>query len=407
MTFKLIRYWLLCCLLALGGAVWAQEADENVPTIAPLAFNTPVVDTITPIAFYDWWEVDLVQGEMILITMEAFDGLVPLLGIVDETRELLLRSDSDGVAEPNATLEVRFTAPARGRYLVVASRDGNQFGTTSGTYRLTVDSIGRVDVRENTLQAVEFRCGERIITSALVLQLEENRAPRRDGFVDFYAVTVFGYDGFQPVIRAEAPELRAEPLDCTSDGRALPSSGVRLPDLPERTFGEEDEPNMARLIVQNTADDVRVGELTFTIGSLNRGRGRFVVVVQGLQIAPRDNVDTLTLRLAPLTRTRPLSVYALREANTRLDIALSAVLSDGTSLFCDDSGRGDDCADAPSLTQLRVWIADGGGQEVLGTRFDASLVLTPASTDPMLVRVASRGNETAGGYTLIFVGELP
>ncbi len=391
----------------LASAQGTENPEESV-TIAPIGFDSPIFDTITDPFFYDWWEVQLSEGDTISIMMEAFDGLVPLLGIMDEQRELLFRSDESTVAQPDDVLEAVFKAPQTGLYLIIASRDGNQNGITTGTYRLTVSQVGRVTPRENNLLEVEFRCTDMLVTNAMQLELEEDSVDRADGFVDFYAITVFGLDGFTPVIRANAPQLRDTPLDCTKDDVALPNSEIALPDLPPFTFLEDDESVQgARYILQNTASDVVLGRVFITIGSLDGAKGRFIVILEGLQIVPRSDEDIIGVRLAPFVKEQPLRVYMLGNANTRLDPVLEGRDTNGEiGVVCDDSGRGE-CEASPLLNDLRVFIADGGGITHQADRFDASITLQPMTTDSQYLLARSRNNETSGAYTLILVSELP
>jgi len=87
-------------VLIAAGVASAQDAPP-VPTpnddltIAPIAFDQIVADTITEMAIYDWWQISLQADDVIVVDMQAFEGLSPLIGILAPDNELVARSDAD------------------------------------------------------------------------------------------------------------------------------------------------------------------------------------------------------------------------------------------------------------------------------------------------------------------------
>jgi hypothetical protein len=400
--------WCLACMCALL-LVLPLSAQTDYPLELPIELDKVVSDSITSEAIYDWWTIALNTGDTITITMQAYDGLIPLVGVLDSNRTILGRSDTEAPAEQDGTIQYDFRADTAGTYIIVATRDGNANGTSLGTYSLVVSLKSEITPRENSLPEVEFRCGERIFTNALEVVFEENvvvpTSSQEGEQIEFYAVTVYGYDNFMPVIRAEST-IRQDPLDCTSSGVGVENSVFTLPNLGTTTVTTDRVVHSSRLLLRNTSPTDRLGTLRFTVGSLDGNLGKFVVVVQGLAINPRDNIDNVSIRLAPRAKANPLSVYMLGNGETRLDPYISVYNKDFQELTtCDDAG-GRTCPDVPSVVDMRVMIADGEGYTFVGDRFDAGVVLNPQSTDPMLLQLQSRNGETSGAYTLIFIGEL-
>lgn len=139
----------LLALLMFALPIMAQEESEDAPITLPLDFDRLVEETITDRAFYDWWTIDLFENDEIHIEMTGYDGLAPLLGILDPDRNLVARSDTDVQPEPNGIATLDFTAEYEGRYTIVATREGNEQGTSTGDYTLLVGLIARVPSREN------------------------------------------------------------------------------------------------------------------------------------------------------------------------------------------------------------------------------------------------------------------
>lgn len=393
------RLWLLGVLL--WSALLLRAQDNDLPFVGMIAFDTPVSDSITARAIYDWWELPLRADDVIRVRMQAYDGLIPLIGIMDEGRELLARSDDSVSAEPDGLLEYEFRAPADGNYTIIATRQGNANGTTTGRYVLDVSLVSRVLPRENLRPEVQFRCDDHLVTGALFLSFEDK--PRRNaasGVVEEYGIYAYGLGDFTPFVRVFA-DISEDALNCTGNGGELVGATWFLPDQPPQRV--DDEARVARALLRNFDAEQTFGTVRVALGSRDGGRGRFMLAIQGLRLDPRGDIDSITLRLAPFARAEPLLVYAVADPNTRLDLVLSAVVN-GVELFCDDAGR-HDCADVPSFVGYGFQWNDA--QRFLGRRSDAGLRLQPNNTDPITLQVAARGNAATGAYTLFFVGTLP
>ena len=75
-TLTLILFFLL-----LAGLPTLAQTDE--PLVAGINYGMSVQETITDRAFFDWWQLDAAIGDEIVVSMEAADGLQPLLGLLD------------------------------------------------------------------------------------------------------------------------------------------------------------------------------------------------------------------------------------------------------------------------------------------------------------------------------------
>lgn len=391
----------------------AQDEEADQPTIQQIALETVVEDTITDRSFFDWWQVQLSSGDILEVQMLASDGLVPLLGLLSSGGDLLARSDDEGPAEMDGTVVLTFTVEEGGLYTIVATRDGNDRGTSTGRYVLRASCINCGIERPNPYHMVEFRCGEDVAVTAFTISFMENHGPpgsRTTPIFEFYRLTVYGIDGFQPVIRALA-EIQETPLDCSDDGSVMPGNSYTLPGQPPATVTEDDLPYMAQLTLQNISTTDLFGEITFTVGSKNGAPGRYMAVLEGMSISSRSDHDALIVRLGPLARYTEMLVYMVADAGTRLDPYMQLyeegpLEDDHVPVACDDAG-GRGCEHILPFTGAGTTIMAGEGRTIVGDRFDAGLLLAPGHPDPNVLLLSSRDNRTSGGYSLVFIGELP
>lgn len=404
-----MRRWIaLGWLLMLGMLpLAAQDVDtEDFPLDVPINFDAMTGDTITDRALYDWWIVRLEEGDTIRAEMQAFDGLVPLLGILDSNREVLTRSDTETRGEADGLVTLEFRAVESGEYRVIASRDGGVEGTSIGSYTLLVSLISTIPTRENFLPEVQFRCGESILTSALTLSFAEDVVPdpnQPEGSpYERYVVTAVGYDTFEPALRATSDTLQAM-LDCTQDGRNVPNAQFQIPGQPALTV--MDEQRAVQLTAISGDASVALGDVNITLAAVEPSTGRFVMMLEGLRVTNRVVGDQVVLRLGPRARNSQVTVYMIADKNSRLDPFLTVFDEEGTEVAgCDDAGVGL-CSDVPSARDLQV-IAPEGNVILQGGRFDAGLILQLNGTEPIGLQLGSKGNETLGAYTLVIVGEL-
>jgi hypothetical protein len=385
----------------------AQEPTPDYPLEFPISYNNPVGDTITELALFDWWVLTLKEGDTIRVEMQGSEGLAPLIGILDGNRDIIARSDDTVRGEPNGMVTLQFRSPYDGEFRIVATRDGNADGTTTGAYTLFVTLESEIPERENNLPEVTFRCGEMLVTNALSVYFSEDVQPKSNAAptdpAELYALSVAGYETFTPVIRANA-SVSENVLDCTRDARTMPDSRFVLPNLPSLQITDED--HAARLILQSLSMDTLLGSVTYTVGSLDGTTGTFVTVLQGLSLDDRDAPDLVYFRLGPRAKDSTITIYMISDKDTRLDPVMTASALDGTQLAtCDDAGSRL-CPDVPSAQGLTVYIAEADGATITGGRFDAGLVLQPNTTDAIALSLESKNGDTSGGYTLVFVTEL-
>lgn len=399
--------WMTCVFIVGGILVTGVQAQDDIPVEAMLPFDRVVAETISAQAFYDNWGFSAGAGSVVSVVMQASDGLAPLIGVLNPSGELIARSDSDPLgnprppAEPNSTATLEFVVPADGNYIVVATRVGNELGTTTGSYTIQLRRIESPDTRGNERPPVELRCGDSLMTVALVLEFVASDA------VDAYRISVYGLDGLQPAIQVlfgSGEETR----DCSHDSQAMPGDMFILPgedpvslpdDYPEAGFA-----NAAQLTMRGGA---LLGPVQVALGSIDHQPGRYLLVVEGFTIPAAGADGFLEVRLAPWAQTSELLVYMIGGEDTRLDPYLTMEYADGSGddlLVCDDAGRGD-CTDVPPVIDAGVMFNDG--TTVLGDRFDAGLWLAPGDTRRMLLTASSRTRSAHGEYALLFIGELP
>jgi hypothetical protein len=382
------------------------QTDRDFPLEVPITLGTMVGDTITEEALYDWWVVYLNEGDTILIEMQGYDGLAPLIGVLDDSRQAIARSDDEGDAEVNGMTTLEFRAEAAGEYRIVASRAGASAGTTTGTYTLLATLISSIPPRENLAPETQFRCDTLLINNALSLHfaedvvIPENLPPGAP--IESYVITVASFDTFEPAVRVVSETLGAQ-LDCTRDASQMPGVTFTIPGQPSLTVS--DTAYAAQVAAISTAPDILLGDLVFTVGGLEGTRGRFVVLLQGRSIANRRAADILNVRLGPRARNSTLTVYMIADKDSRLDPHLTLLDANGAALMaCDDAGARD-CADVPSARGLR--ITDVNGSVILeGGRYDAGLIFQPNSAEPFSLYLSSRNYDTTGAYSVLIIAEF-
>ena len=401
-----MRYILL---LIIGLGLTMSVVAQDTPVIQTIVLNTPVEETITDEAFFDWWRINLLEGDVIVAEMVAEDGLVPLLGLLSPGGDLVARSDVERVAEVNGKVALEFRAETEGQYTLVPTRDANQEGTSTGSYILTVRNPNAAqNTRENLYAPAQFRCNELIINTAIILEFEDDvridENVTDDTLVELYRLTVYGMDGFHPVILAEA-DIQEGRLDCTDDGQSTVDNTYILPDGTEGVVAEYDLDQTAQLTLRNIGGASTFGSISLTLGALEGTNGRYMLVLEGLSLQDRLDIDVLDVRLGPLAKENPVQVYMVGNMNNRLDPFLEwARLED--EVRCDDAGRGD-CEDMLPFTGAGTTILAGEGTTIVGDRFDAGLLLNPNDSERQLIELSSRDGNTQGAYTIVIIGEMP
>lgn len=400
----------LCCmaLLYMGIGVVALAQDEPVEDEGfldqTINYSQTVEATISDESVFDFWRFYGTQGDSITITMVGANGLAPLLGLATQGFTVLARSDQqpDGSTQdalPNTSVAITFTLPETGEYVINASRAGNVSGTTTGSYALTL-TIDDAAGAGGGSQDVTFLCGREEATTAVTLALVEDR-----DYSGVYRISVFGLDGFRPVIRGEVDSPGE--TSCGADGTTLGGARYQIPDEDEVTLPEEAPENAAQLIINQVGES---GVVVITVGSIDGAPGRFLMLVEGVSLKPVGDVDRHNVRIGPLAASAPtpaeLLLYAIHAPETRLDTAINGFVDDpqADQVGCDDAGRRD-CADVPFADQFRVALPDG--LVVQGDRLDAGVRMATGSTARVFLDISGRSNRTDGNYYLLLLGELP
>ncbi len=377
----MLRRFLILSLLLLflpGAAARAQDTA----TLLPISYGQEVSGDITDDQFFAHWELAANAGDRLTISMAGANGLRPLIGVLSPDGSLLARSD-DG--EVDGTVELEFTAPAADQYRIVATRVGNQNGTTTGAYVLRVDLLASSPTRDPAYQDVTFLCGADEATALATIRFA--REPADNGA---YSLRVYGLDGLQPVLRVQTggqDTCTSDPADAVGDVIALPG---------ERPMTLTDASATAQVILTSENSDPQAMQIT--IGSAKDQTGRYLAVIGGFNVEPSTDTDDYLVRLAPRPAQgdAPLLIYAVG-LNNRLDPGITGDLGQ-----CDDAGRRG-CEEIPSFDGAGVIFK--GDVRAIGDRFDAGLRIDDA--DQHYAQVLSFSGTTHGAYALFLIGSLP
>lgn len=389
--------WLAAGMMATQPAR-AQDDESGGLTDISIAYDDTVQDTITEDYFFDRFTFSANTGDIVFITMRAYDGLAPLIGIFNTTGDLLFSSDgrpeNDPVdAAPNDSITLQARMPSSGDFVIVATRAGNLDGTTTGSYELTLRLANNTALTPDVYQDVTFRCDAALVTTAATIEFAGSAG-------EAYRVSVYGLGGFVPVIRTEV-NLLPETTTCTAAGVDMTGDVLMVPGLDPLIVDAETA--VARL-------DITSGELLdlvqVTIGSVDGGAGRYIVVIEGLNIETGSDTDSMDIRLGPLAYPGAMDVYMIGIGNTRLNPSLAWLvdLDDvDQDVLCEDAGRRE-CEGVPPLDTLAIDLTDG--LSVQGDRFDAGLLLSSDSVDALEVDFRSSAASATGPYVIVLVGEL-
>ncbi|MBI1280865.1 MAG: hypothetical protein GC179_22265 [Anaerolineaceae bacterium] len=392
MLIKKIGLFLFVLLTVLPAA--AQDNQDTV-TVTDISYGDVVQDTITNGAFYDWWHIQALEGDVMVVDMGGSDGLAPLIGIIDSSGSLVARS-ADG--EPNQSVSMDYTIPKDGQYTIVATRVGNQSGTTTGHYALRVRKANPPNQNTNSDQyePVTFPCHDFEATTAVSLRFGEEPRPNLK-----YRITVYGMDGFVPVIRLQFDIPGQKPFDqCNTDANSTLNDTFTVPGEDTRTITKENLASNSQLIFTGAEN---AGTVTVTIASKNGAAGRYFAVIDGFTIDSPQKTDLYDIRMGPLAKFTPLTVYMAAGENSRIDPYIKWASG---NMECDDAGRGD-CKTVPTFSKAGVSLHESEGLTIVGGRSDAGLVLAPGNSDIMTLEIGSRNNETYGNYVLVLLGQLP
>lgn len=384
-----LMFLLLCISIPIG----AQDG----PTSAPISVDVPVSNTITDAAPFDVWEFSALPGEQYRAEMQAANGLAPLLGLRASSGDIIVASNQfdDGTvqdAAPDELVTIFFEIPAGGDYALVATRVGTDSGTTQGSYTLTLSLIVAASAPEDEYVDVTFRCGAAHATTAVALQLGDRSAPETG-----FRITVYGFDGFDPVIRLGDDGSRGAPCEQAAPPDELLAFEFDLGDQGSYTF---EETNITGVAVLNVPIE-RTGPVRITVGSRDGASGRYALHISGLAIEVAGDIDVVAVRSGPFAKDKPVTAWMLRDGLSRLDPIF--VVPDGTK-NCADLGLRS-CADGLNGANIRMF--SDGAKQVSPDRLDAVALLEFDGSEPFELAAASQNPRTVGLYTLWLFGALP
>ncbi len=173
----LARLALAGALLVGAPAAWADAGRQEGGN--QLAFGEPVTDTLDDANFRRVYAFRAQANDVISLSMTRLSGnLDPFLLLTDERGAILAWSDDDG---PGADAQIHFKRlPADGRYFVIATRFGQELGTTSGEYALLLERVGTGAETDSVLRYGESVVGR--VTDEQPLVFYFLRAERGDVF---------------------------------------------------------------------------------------------------------------------------------------------------------------------------------------------------------------------------------
>jgi hypothetical protein len=390
---KLKIFLLLSLFLMVIFPVQAQEPTPDAPGSFPISYDETVNQTITQGGFYDQWHLQANAGDTIVVYMTASNGLAPYAAILDPGADTVATSIA---GEVNGVVTVEWTVVEAGIYTIVATRVDDEFGTTTGDYELLVRNATSAAPTMNPMEEAVFQCTDFEAANVISLDFGEDV-----GQTDQFRISVYGFDGLQPVIRIYIPSLNL--LDCSRDGRFSIGDVLSLPNQMALTVPEGDSHTAARLNLTGVQEMGSI--ISLTVGAARPTTGRFALVVEGFQIGEDHDVDSFTLTNGALAAASPLLVYMVHAQNSRVDPFMFTTLSDDTQLTCDDAGRRTCMSDVPSFRDLGFTFSDGN--PLIGTRFDAGLLVAPVLREHLDISVTSYDYRTTGAYALVIIGQLP
>lgn len=196
--------------LILLAALLRVAAVAGAPAIQAGGFlpdGQPVRGSIDDSSFRQVYSFDARANEVIAISMTRLSGqLDPYILLTDGVGTILALSDDDG---PNLAAQIRFTRiPAEGRYFVIATRFGQELGTSSGDYELLLERVGTTAIPNTVLQYGESVFGRVTADEPLV----------------FYFVRAERGDIINIVMRRTSGDLDPQLDLSTSDGTVLASN---------------------------------------------------------------------------------------------------------------------------------------------------------------------------------------
>ncbi len=129
-----------------AGSASGSGGGVTLPGGNALTVGQPVTGQITNAQSAVDYTITLNAGDVITVTMTRLDGdLDAYLFLLDSTQRELTHNDDAATPVGNTGLNAQipnFTAPAAGTYIIRATRYGQQNGTSTGRYELSVTAGG-------------------------------------------------------------------------------------------------------------------------------------------------------------------------------------------------------------------------------------------------------------------------
>jgi hypothetical protein len=386
--------WIL--LVASLLAVLPVQAQDDAPTVSSITYNAVVEDTVTDQAFFDWWRLQAAAGDLLVITMTAGDNLLPLIGLLNPVGDLIATSPDGQI---NGTVRLEYTIEQEGPYTIVATRVDNVNGTSTGSYVLELRRANQPEPPQDLRQPVTFVCEDHEAVTMATLAFAEDH-PADDTPLN-HRITVYGIDGFQPVIYVEFHSDQ-DFQTCNTDANQTVDDSFTLPGETARTVTTSSLHTVSQLTLSGAE---LMGVITLRIGSLDGTPGRYMALIEGFTIDPDNDQDLFEVQIGPRPAAgTTLQVYMVAAENSRLDPYMDTL--DDAGQNCDDAGRRG-CEEVPTFADAGAVLHSGDGMTLSGDRSDAGLLLAPGSPDVIVpVLLTSRNGGSHGGYVLVIIGEL-
>jgi hydrogenase maturation factor len=187
---------------------------------------------------------------------------------------------------------------------------------------------------------------------------------------------------------------------CNFNNAPLVGDRFTLPGEAERTVPDTDPLTAAETDISGVSEVVNL-----TIASRDGAAGRYLLIIQGLQIEPQRDRDVIEVALGPLVaEAGSVTLYMVGAADSRLD---PFIANDGETITCDDAGvRG--CEGVPAATGAGAVQrgVDGSVLSLTADRSDAGIVLQPGEPIWVPLELRARDDRTWGGYAVMVVGSL-
>lgn len=209
-----------------------------------------------------------------------------------------------------------------------------------------------------------------------------------------YRVTLLGVDTFDPVMAFIDEEDRAV---CSDNDADLLGSQIAIPGAGAV--------NANAFSTQQVFRPPTDGSLTLLVGGYAGQTGRYVFVIEGLSIDPRDETDRLLVDVPPSALGELHGVYMIAQTET-VDPYMELTLPDSDIALlatCDNAGT-PDCPATLSIVDNGAVLTTGG--RYVGKAADAGLLHT-VETPQLEYRFATSRGRTLGNYGVIITGTAP